>query len=540
MAARGKLETVRWAGCGGGLGAWLHVDDGYAIGTNLDSRFGDALPGPLEVADMTGVAAGFYTVSRCTHNGVNIKVTTNGADTKVYRQVGGAWVLPSAASTFAGAVATYNGVLSFHDGTNATLIVFLGATTAFQYTVDDGATWTASNRAGNSKYGNFGATQQNGRTSTQVFYVRNPNQVYTSSSMVNGGAAADTGATIGDSSAQTYFTSVVEDTFGVMLCGMRNGMWSLDSAGNVFRVSRFVEDPPADAGGTGDRRNFEAYAILGGRVYYIVSGYEVWEYYNGNWNENAAPWHQAERNGCEIPRAHLPLNAITTCGGWLVLAMGLKDTTKRNFSFSPGGTTLLQNTIVASSELYVGAPRAVQGGTEIVWHGSLMTCTDSLRYMWFDAATGYLYLSSGDTELINVQEKRCIFSISYPLTTASGSIVTLNSGAVTIESGVISGDYPFDMVTPVNIKAVVRGAVSLAIKHRFVPDSDTTTAYSTLETFASGARAMYGTRFPRTLSFQTGRVQFVISGNGSTYGVLRSVELNLAPFARAKISAMAY
>ena len=543
-AKRGAIESVFWKGFGGGLGEHIHDPDGngYAIATNCDTRWNDLQPGPLEVADMTGIAAGYYVVDWLKHNDVNIAVTTNGTNTIVYREETSVWATKA---TFNGIAAGPHCLLSFHDGTNSTLVVFLGAATAFQYTVDDGTNWTASTRTGNTKYGNMGIVRQNARTSADVLYVRSPNQIYTSTSMVNGGAAADTGSTIGDGSAQTYFNSVVEDDTGVIIFGMRHAAWSMDSTGAIYRLCEDVPDPPADAGGTSDRRNFESFAVRGARIYFIVGGYELWEYYHGVWNKEAAPWHQAERNGGEIPRAHLPLNAVTVAGEWIVLAMGLKTTTQRSFSFSEGGTTLLQNTLVATSELYAMAPRETEGGYVMVWHGSLLTCTDPLRFMWFDEDDSYLYLASGDAESINLQQKRCFFATSDPLTTASASTVTLNNGTVTVETGLLSAEYPFDVVRPISLKCVARGltsSVTLAVRTRFVPENDTSTAYVTRETFSNGQRALYGTRFPEVESFRTGRIQFQLSsgGSGNNYGALRSAELLLAPFSEAKLSSMSY
>ena len=521
----------------------LETETGWYLANNIVShncRFGEVIPGPLEVVDMTGIAAGYYFLDQIKHNGVNIQATTNGTDTRVYREEASAWVLKA---TFAGVVAGSHCLLSFHDGTNSTLVCFLTASVAWQYSTDDGTNWTASTRAGNSKFGNMGIVRQNARVSADVLYVRNPNETYTSTSMVNGGAAADTGSTIGDGSAQTYFNSVVEATDGtnVVIFGMRNAGWSMDSSGATFRMTRFVEDPPADAGGTSDRRNFEAYAVRGGRIYYIVSDYELWEYYQGVWNEDMAPYHQAVNNGADIPRLHLPINAVVNAGGWIVVALGDKNSaTNRVLTFSPGGTNLLINTLGVTSELYVGAPQ----GDSFVWHGSILTCTDPLRGLWFDPDDSYLYLASGDAELINEQSRRCYFATSNPLTAGTTSVVTLNNGAITVETGIISGKYPFDAVVPISIKCIARGlassAPSLAIAYRFVGDFDTSSGYTTLETFVDSQRAMSGTRFPRMRSFATGRLRFTLTGTGTTYGILKSIEVILAPFEESKLPAMAF
>ena len=84
---RGKIESVFWKGFGGGLGEHTHDPNGngYDLMTNGDSRWSEVIPGPLEVADMTGIAAGYYVVDWLKHNDVNIVATTNGTDTQIFR-----------------------------------------------------------------------------------------------------------------------------------------------------------------------------------------------------------------------------------------------------------------------------------------------------------------------------------------------------------------------------------------------------------------------------------------------------------------------
>src|SRR3990167_6209072 len=112
-------------GAGYGTAKLVRKEDGsfsvgYAIGWAFNALFGYGASGLGYAVDLTGVAAGFIPIvsrgGRITHNNVNILVTHNGTDTKVYRQESGACALKE---TVTSKLAT--DVLSFHDDTNSTL-----------------------------------------------------------------------------------------------------------------------------------------------------------------------------------------------------------------------------------------------------------------------------------------------------------------------------------------------------------------------------------------------------------------------------------
>lgn len=509
--------VTEFHGFANGAGAFDHADGYYAIALNADCRWGPAIPGPREVVDLTGIATGFRVRKFERHNDVQCLLTTDGTDTKIYRRQSGAWALKT---TFSGAVGT--DLVSFNDGTNSTLIAFLGASTAFQYSTDDGATWTASTKSGNAKYGNLGMVQMNGLAAPRVVYVRNPNQIYYSTNMANTGNVT-TSSSVGDFSAQTYFTSLTEDDTGMVLCGMRNSLFAFDGV-NSIRIAGPFPDPPADAGGQSDRNNFEAVATVNGRIYYNFSGYEIGEWFHGQWNAYMAPkW-----SGPLIPRMDLPVNAMAAVHGWLVVALGSKNTaTIKAATYSPGGSALVQNSFGVTSELWAGRYQVnpATGSMGFVWHGILLQCTDPLRYMWYDEDESYLYLASGDAESADLQQRRCLWYSVAPQFHALSSVVTLQTGAWEVESGRIMNGDAYVVKRFVSLEAAPLGCDSatptLEVLYRAVQEYETT-AYTSLVTWYDSHNSRRGVRFPYHQSYRSGRIKFKGTGNAGSnaYAVL--------------------
>ena len=77
---------------GKGCGAAQFFPGYYGIMLNGDGRYGVFMPGPQEVIDATGIAAGYRVVAACRHVDVPVIATTNGTDTKIYQLVT-TWVL---------------------------------------------------------------------------------------------------------------------------------------------------------------------------------------------------------------------------------------------------------------------------------------------------------------------------------------------------------------------------------------------------------------------------------------------------------------
>lgn len=202
----------------------------------------------------------------------------------------------------------------------------------------------------------------------------------------------------------------------------------------------------------------------------------------------------------------------------------------------PGGAQLLVNTFAVTSELYAGRFISTPEGEVFRWHGSLLTCTDLLRYMWFDEDDSYLSLASGASESADLQQTRGYFFTDDPLARTVSSVVTLNTGAVTVEVLGVTLGSPFDAETLERIVCKTTGlgdaTPSLAVKYRGEPLYDTASAYRTAETFLTSGRAELGVALPR-VSGKTFDLQFVLTGNASsnTYGVLHGFELSVGKFA---------
>lgn len=492
-----------------GAGAAEHVPGFYSIASGWDGEYG--CPGPREEIDRTGIAAGFRVVKYLRHNDIQWLLTTNNTDTKLYRIETGVW---TEKLNVAGSVGT--DIVSF----KGDIAVGFGTTLAYRFSTDNGTTWTASSSAGNAKFFTFAIVQMNELTEARVTYLVDPNEVYFRTDLDNS-VTPSTSSTIGDNqTAQTAFSSLTEDDNGVILIGTRRAVYSIDADGIAVRLTPEYADPPADAGGQGDRDNFAAYTQIEGRTFYVVSGYQCIELFHGQINEFLAPmW-----SGPQIPRMHLPINAITKAGEQLLLALGTQLTTRKSVVNAPGGTATLANTIGTTSDLWKGryAPNPQTGQLEMRWHGVLLATTDPLQYMWHDEDDNFLYLASGDSETVNNQQRRCRFLTVPPqFHLADATNVILNAGAATVEClGVRFGDA-FDPVRLRVFRANTLGltsAITLALLYRLVPGYETT-AYSTLITLTNNFAGPRGIRFPAFATTRSADIQFVMTGSGSSYAI---------------------
>ena len=516
-----QIQPIIFPGFHLGAGAFYHSPFFYAICLNGDCRYGTFQPGPREVVDLTGIAAGFRVrkAHKTTHDKVWWLATTDGTDSRIYRRESGAWALKE---TVTGAVCT--DIISFEGA----VAVFYGASTDFRYSTNDGTAWAASGKSGSADKGNFAIVSTNGRTAPVVVYCRNPNEVYFTESLSD--TTSSTSSTIGDNQTENFFNSLSEDDTGVLLFGMKTALFSLDGAGRVTQLTRHFAIPPADAGGQSDRANFEAYDILDGRHYYVVEGYKLLEYYRGNVNEFMAPYHVGQQIGPSIPRFDLPINAIARVGDWLFVALGSKNSaTIKSVTYAPGGADLVANTFGTTSELYAMRYILNEGKESWVCHGIILQCTDPLRYMWYDDEANYLYLASGDSELINAQQRRAYIPTVNPIRHVTGGDVVLNTGACTLETG------RFDLGDPAVRKgmdrlwAKVKGLASgNTLEALYRPESDYTNAtpdFTSLATWSDDQHAEQGVRFPQSKAFYTGRLQFILNGGTNTYGVMEGAAL---------------
>lgn len=524
---------------GSGCGAFYFQPGTYAICLNGDCRYGWLMPGPREEADLTGIAAGYRVKKIIKHGDVNFALTYNGTNTRIYRVESGAWAQKLEVTSNEGF-----DIVSFKD----VVAVGFNTSTGYRFSSDDGGTWSTSTKtSGNASKAKYFVVQTTGLTTPRVAYAVDPNELYFTEDLTNGDPSGSTDTKVGDNASdQQKITSLTEDVDGRILAGTRHVLYRLDPDENgllslVTAVSRWYPDPPADAGGQGDRDNFEQYAKIDDRIWYNVAGYELVEYHNGRIrNENLAPWRTSER---AIPRMQLPINAVTQAHGWVLVAVGSKNTsTLKAVTHAPAGGQLTQNTFGTTSDIYAGRYQEDPPGSgqiRFVWHGILLVTTDPLRFMWLDEDDSYLYLASGDSESVNAQMLRCRFPADNPLYRLYSSAIVLNTGTVTLELGRIDFDDP-DMVKILrSFRAHTLGLASttpsLHIEYRPEAAYDTSTAYTDLgtdPTYVTNASAETGTSFPASKTFRTMWMRFEMKGNSGSnlYGVLIDAELTAEAF----------
>lgn len=519
-SAFGKLQLKDFSRGLGGVS--LDAEPGsYLIGTNVDCRWaGVVMPGPREEADMTGIASGYRVLQSIVHGGVRWVLTSNNTNTKVYRVETGAWAEKLNVNSVVGTC-----LVSYKD----VVAVGLGASTAFKYSSNNGSSWTDSTKTGNGKYMNFATVVQPARSALRVAYVRNPNELYFTEDLTNSGASS-TSSTVGDAN-NDEFTSIIADDNGILLMGKRQYLYTIDSDGNVWAVDgprRYYATSEA-AGGAG-MANYENPVKIEGRIYYPYEDRFLLEIAPGlgEKREHMEPawW------GQQVPRLHLPLNAMTNVAGWLCVAIGSANaSTIRSAAQAQGGTALLANTFVSTSELYFGKYMDTGDGQgeRWVWHGSLLTCTDLLRYAWYSDDDNYLYLASAGSESADEQQKRAFVPPDNPLFVQSSSTVKLNTGTWTLETGRYTAGEPHWTKTWRIGRFTSRGLASttpsLAVKYR-VADDDVSTVYSTLATYTSSTTARTGTSFSSGTSGKGVRFQFVgVGDSGNTYALLYDAEL---------------
>lgn len=522
--------SLKLGGFGNGCGATHWAPGWYGICLNGDCSDGYFRPGPREVADATGIAAAFRVVAACLHVNVWHLATTDGTDTKIY-QLDTTWKV---IATITSRVATYNGLVSF----NSVLAVAFGSANPYQFstnvTVNGTAyTFTASTKtAANADSANCFVAQTNGRVLPRVSYITDPNSLYFTEDLTNGDATGSTATDIGDNnSSNSYMTSIVEDDTGQLVIGTRRALWGIGAQGEPQRLTRDFEDGVTDAGGQSDRRNFEAYAEVEGRFYYIVSGNELLEYDHGDVNEYMAPKWQ----GRGIPRMGLPLNAIAAVGGKIVLAMGTKNTLL-GVAHAPGGTSRISNSFGTTSELYLGQYiQDENGARRFTWHGIILQCTDPLRFMWYAPSTNYLYLCSGDSESVNAQQMRCLMFRDNALYHLVSTAIVLNTGTAQCEVLRIDLDLPFYLkrAKGITLDTTRLGSSSslpsLEVEYKITGDYVADPFETDFATFITNEEAELGVDFPLRSDFRTMDVRFKAVGNGTdnTYAVLWDAEIEL-------------
>lgn len=498
-----------------GLGGFIATPGYYYSALHCDTRYpGVVMPGPLNVADLTGIAANEKVIKRITVGADNWIITT----TTAYRSVGGTanWTEVGANGT-GWTAGNPTDIVAFSDSGTTTVGVAMGASTAFQYTTDSGTNWTASTRAGSSDNANYFCVASRAGTAPKIWYAVNPNLLFSSANLLNG-TAVTTESTVGDTT-NDEFTSLIEDDTGVLLIGKRRSLYSIDSNGGVRVLAgpyRYYATSIAGAPtGTPTRpanQNFENPQVIEGRVYYPIEDYRILEYDHGVLTEDIEPsaWGAA-------PDLYLPINAMVAVGRELWVALGSQTSGLLLTTMVPGRAVLKGNLYTAQrSEVYAGR-RQPDGSWQ--WHGSIVSTdfgsSGILRYMWYDDATNYLYLSAAVQQLINVSQRRCFVPLRHPLAAPVGGVVKLYTDAWELETGIYYQQQPNITKTLRHVSGKVRIASgsSLLVAYR-VAVEEATTAYATVATWTSQATAETGTAFPAGTTFKGARLLFQ-SGSGA-------------------------
>lgn len=518
---------------GKGCGAAQFHKGHYGICLNGDCRYGYFMPGPQEIADLTGIASGYRVVAWARHVDVPVIATTNGTNTKIYQRT---TIWDEIADIASRVVAGPQALISF----NSVLAVGFGSANPYQFATDvtvDGSayTFTASTKtAANADSANAFWVQSSGVVTPRVCYVTSPNQVYFTEDLTNADATGSTATELGtDNSTDNYVTSVIEDDTGRLLAGTRRQLWSL--RGDYSRPERAIAedfpDGPGEAGGQSDRQNFENPQMIEGRIYYIYSGDELLEYDHGRVNKYMAPKHQ----GKNIPRMNLPINAILAVGNTLLVWIGSANTaTNRSVTYAPGGSSRIANTFGITSELYYGQYMEDETGTRWTYHGIVLQCTDLLRYAFFDEDSDFVYQSSGASESTDLQMTRFKFVKDNPLFHLISSQIVLSLQPAKIEVLGIDMGMAFDLKRAVRVSLQTMGLASavpsMEVEYK-LSDYFTTTAFETeFVTFVTDNDALNGRDFPRDSIFRTMDIRFVETPSDAgtdLFGILFGAELDI-------------
>ncbi len=527
------LERVTIHGEGGfprGAGALTLTEGAYSLGLDWDGRY--SIPGPREVADLTGIASGYRVYQMLRHGDVPYCITGNLTDTRVYR-LETTWVLRATISS-----RTPSGPQCAISFNNILAIGFTGGN-AYQYTADITAvahTFIASTKtAVNSKQATCFLQQDNGVATPRVTYGVQ-NQIYSTFDLTNTDATGTNPTYIGDTAVlQNTITSLAEEPgTGRILIGMRRALYTVHTEpgheGSVEKLTEDFPDPVLDAGGQSDRQNFEEPATVGGVIYYPISGYGLlgWGVQGANGASYSVYMAPRDVNNGAIPRMVLPINALVAAGhgSFLVLFLGSKNTaTLKDVTYYPGGNASIGGQFTTASEMWIGDPSS----GSLVWHGVVLQCTNPLRGAWFNEDDNYLYMFSGGSESADQQMTRCLFPLVNPINQMVSSAVVLNAGTWQMEPGAITMGDDYAFKAPIGIAVQTLGLASatpsLEVEYKVTDDYDTSAFNSELVTFVSSEVALEGVRFPDDTLYRKLYLRFVGVGTGNSYALFRKADI---------------
>lgn len=495
-----------------------HKDGYYYMSTNVDTRWhGMVLPGPWEAGDLTGIAANEKVIKAIQVGQDSWIITT----TTVYRSVSGTgtWTDVGVVNGVGWTPGNPTDIVVFGaSGANPIIAVAMGASTAYQTTINNGANWVASTKtanAGNAKFADFFCVASRGGARPKVWYVRNQNELYSTFDLTNGDPVGTTGSTIGDN-LNDPFTSIIEDKNGVLLIGTVHALYTIDSEGVVTRLTPFYQHKATSDAGTytgnptrPTNRNFENPQDINGRIYYPIEDYRI-----GEWDANTTTWSVGVEpsNWASAPRLRQPILCMIAAGEelWVFLGSNVTSTTFTNTS-DPGTSALLGNSIAERSAMFAGL-RQPDGTWE--WHGSLIDdttdATIQARYAWRNPITDYLYVARAAQKTANNSQVRFFLPLKNPIHYTAYRFIQDASRERWLETGRYDQMQPSLTKTARFLRceiALPGGNGSVEVRYRVAPD-DATTVYTSLATYTSAATADIGTAFPASTTFQGIRLKF--------------------------------
>lgn len=494
-----------------GLGPFEYVPGYYYWGRDIDTRRrGVVFGGPWNNIDLTGVAVNEKTV-KAILVGADIWIITS---TTAYRSVGGTANWTEVGANGVGWTAgNPTDIVAFQvSGGQPVIAVAMGASTTYQTTVDNGANWVASTKAGNAKYANYFTVASRAGTAPKVWYVRNNNDLYSTADLTNAGTST-TESVIGDYTNDEFY-SVVEDDSGVLLIGKRRFLYTIDSLGNVRTINSrpYRYKAASDLGSfTGyptrpGNQNFENPVIIEGRVYYVVEEYRIIEYDHGTLTENIQP----SSFGAAL-LLQLPIVAMTRVGRELWVSLADAATTLLDATRVPGLSGMIGNTAAgaATSYIYAGIRN---GDGSWNWHGDLISEGKIHRYLWYNDSSGVLFTCHAAQQTVNNSQTRWDVPVPDGMARARGSGFSLNS-VMRIETGRFHGD----------LKRLIRGlgrmsadtTNHLRVDYRLAAE-DETAGYTALDKYTTAYRAEKGTRFPPGTTCRGLSLYFIQVGAGAT------------------------
>lgn len=436
-------------------------------------------------------------------------------------------------------------LISFTNATDDYIIAYYGDDEPWEYSVDDGSNWvvndqTVTTTGKGAAYGKYAWVQRANLTAPKIAYVTDPNILHFTATPATGATDSVTSTTIDDANANSsYFNSLTENDDGVLLIGKRYELFSVDVAGAVKSVGGPYPDTVNDAGTNLDAKNFANPVHLNGSQYYIVQGYDIFEYNHGS-TTLIAPYLR-DKKPIPYPHVRRPITALVAFDGelWVSLSSSLTTYFSDTFLLNP-----INGPVGAKAQLYAGhKDESVVGGW--VWHGSLWQASVDyyVRYMWYDPAFRLLYF--GTTDATNAQYVAFVrpHGAVDQLSNATGSPVQDFGSAWSLFLGEIAAEDSKSALTAKHLSMVTTGLGTLSATSPSITATiyhykgNNGSSYST-RAFDDDGEASYGVYLPRSISGSRLILGFAGSASATTKpAILHSLSIDVEDFAGARMPA---